>query len=383
MIIPRQKTTYLIKQKKRLTVKKTLFALAAAGAACAVSGATFAQSSSSSVTLYGIADAGVSYQSHVQSAPGQGGSLFGVTSGGLSGSRWGIRGVEDLGGNLKGIFVLESGFNIDTGTSAQGNRLFGRQSYVGLQADFGAVTLGRQQNALYDLFGAYDPMAVGSSYSLNSVDTLGFNGRADNAIKYTGKFGGLTATGFYSNGRDSTIPNGTEVPGHFKVGTNFGGGLAYASGPFSAGVAYDQYQGSSIAAADGTAKRIAVGASYAFGDAKVFAGYRWLRDELNAATTAIVPARHDNLYWLGALYRFTPAFSLTGGTYYTDARTDDKDSLMFVLNADYAFSQRTDAYLLLGYVKNHGSATYGVTSTMNTLPGQNQTGAMVGVRHRF
>lgn len=159
-------------------MKKTLLALTAAAAACSASGAAFAQSSS--VTLYGIADAGVSYQSHVQSVPGQGGSLFGVTSGGLSGSRWGIRGVEDLGGGLKGIFVLESGFNIDTGTSAQGNRLFGRQSYVGLQGDFGAVTLGRQQNALFQLFGEYDPMAVGNSYSLNAVDTNGFNeiGRA-------------------------------------------------------------------------------------------------------------------------------------------------------------------------------------------------------------
>ncbi len=330
------------------------------------------------MTLYGIADAGVSFQSHVQ-GPNGGGSVTGVTSGGLSGSRWGIRGAEDLGNNLKGIFVLESGFDLDTGKSGQGNRLFGRQAYVGLQGDFGAVTLGRQQNSLYDLFGAYDPMGAGTSYSLNSVDTQGFNGRADNAAKYTGKFGGLTATGFYSFGRDSTIANGGEVPGHFKVGTNFGGGLAYATGPVSVGVAYDQYQGSTIATSGAAAKRAAIGASYAFGDAKLFAGYRWMRDEITSATVV----RQDNLYWVGALYKFTPAFSLTGAAYYTDARKDANDSLMFVLNADYALSKRTDAYLLLGYVKNKGQATYGVTNAMNTLPGQNQTGAMVGVRHRF
>lgn len=133
-----------------------------------------------------------------------------------------------------------------------------------------------------------------------------------------------------------------------------------------------------MATSGASARRAAVGASYSLGQAKLFAGYRWLRDEVTTAT-----ARHDNLYWGGATYKFTQAFSLTGAAYYTDARTDSKDSLMFVLDADYALSKRTDAYLLLGYVKNHGNAAYGLTSTQNTLPGQNQTGAMLGVRHRF
>lgn len=334
----------------------------------------FAQTS---VTLYGVADAGISFQNHVSGGSSGSGSQVGVTSGGLSSSRWGLRGVEDLGNNLKGIFVLESGFDLATGKSAQSGRLFGRQAYAGLQGDFGAVTLGRQQNALYDLFAAYDPMALGPVYSLNAVDNQ-FNGRADNAIKYTGKIGGLTATGFYSFGRDVTSGLGGEVPGHFRVGTNFGGGLAYANGPFSVGAAYDQYQGSTLATAGLAARRAAVGASYAIGAAKAFAGYRWMRDEVTTGT-----ARHDNLYWLGALYKLTPAFSLTGAAYYTDARTDNKDSWMFVVNADYALSRRTDAYVLLGYVANKGNATFGVTGTANTLPGQNQTGAMVGMRHRF
>ncbi|AKZ28655.1 porin [Ralstonia pseudosolanacearum] len=354
-------------------MKKTLFA--AAATACTLSSAAFAQSST--VTLYGVADAGVSYQSHVNGGTNRQGSIAALSSGGLSGSRWGIRGVEDLGGNLKGIFVLESGFDIDTGRSAQGNRLFGRQAYVGLQGDFGAITMGRQQNALFDLFGAYDPMSVAGVYSLNAVDNQ-FNGRADNALKYTGKFGGLTATGFYSFGRDANVGLGGEVPGSFKVGTNFGGGLAYANGALSVGAAYDQYQGSTLAASGLSAKRAAIGASYTLGEAKVFTGYRWLRDEVSTST-----ARHDNLYWLGAQYKLTPAFTLNGAAYYTNARTDSNSSWMFVLNGNYALSKRTDAYVLVGYVTNKGNATFGVTGTANTLPGQNQTGAMIGMRHRF
>lgn len=354
-------------------MKKTVFAVAAMTSV--LSGMAFAQSSS--VTLYGVADAGVSYQSHVNGGASGNGSVTALNSGGLSGSRWGIRGLEDFGNNLKGIFVLESGFDIDTGRSAQGGRLFGRQAYVGLQSAFGAVTLGRQQNSLFDLFGMYDPMAVGPIYSLNSVDNQ-FNGRADNAIKYTGKFAELTATGFYSFGRDANVGLGGEVPGNFKVGTNFGGGLTYANGPISVGIAYDQYQGSTIATSGLAAKRAAIGASYAVGDAKIFTGYRWMRDEITTGK-----ARRDNLYWLGGLYKFTPAFTLTGAAYYTNARMDANSSWMFVLSGDYALSKRTDAYLLIGYVTNKGNATFGVTGTANTMPGQNQTGAMVGVRHRF
>ncbi|WP_454733422.1 MULTISPECIES: porin [Cupriavidus] len=359
-------------------MKKALLVMTAAAAAAA-SGATFAQTTSG-VTLYGIVDAGVEVINHTPATGSAGGTVTRLNSGNLSGSRWGVRGVEDLGGGLKGIFVLESGFDIDTGLSGQGNRLFGRQSYVGLQGDFGAVTFGRQQNALYDLFGAYDPMGVGPRYSLNNVDAQ-FNGRADNAIKYTGKFGGLTATGFYSFGRDATVSNGSEVPGANKVGRNYGAGLSYAVGGLSIGGAYDQYQGASVALQDRSAKRAALGAAFAFGDAKVFAGYRWLRDDGTASTTAAV--QRSNVYWTGASYKFTPAFQLTGAAYYTDTKNSGGDPWMFVLSGDYSLSKRTDAYLNIGYVKNKDGSSLGLNGAGTALVGANQTGATIGVRHRF
>ncbi|AOY94335.1 hypothetical protein BKK79_20405 [Cupriavidus sp. USMAA2-4] len=352
-------------------MKKALLALAAA----AVSGGAYAQAASN-VTLYGIVDAGIEVASHAPAANNGSETVYRMNSGNLSGSRWGLRGTEDLGNNLKGIFVLESGFDLDTGMSGQGNRLFGRQAYVGVQGDFGAVTLGRQQNALYDLFGAYDPMGVGPRYSLNSVDSL-FNGRADNAVKYTGKFGGLTATAFYSFGRD----NNGETPGAFKAAKNFGGGVSYGNGPFSAGVAYDQFQGASAALQDRAARRVAVGASYAFGDAKVFAGYRWLRDEGTASATAAVT--RNNVYWLGAQYRVMPALMLTGAAYYTDTKNSGADPWLFALVADYSLSKRTDAYAMLGYTKNKNGSALGLSGNGTVVAGQNQAGATIGLRHRF
>ena len=98
--------------------------------ACA--GAAYAQSS---VTLYGVVDTNIEYATNLPGAtPGSSGNRVSMQSGGLSGSRWGLRGVEDLGGGLSALFVLESGFASDTGQSQQGSRLFGRQAYVGLKS---------------------------------------------------------------------------------------------------------------------------------------------------------------------------------------------------------------------------------------------------------
>lgn len=359
-------------------MKKALFAMAAAGT-CAISGVASAQSNTS-VTLYGIVDAGIEFANHTGNATANG-TKVAVNSGNMSGSRWGLRGAEDLGGGLKAIFTLESGFDIDSGTSGQGSRLFGRQAFVGLQGTFGAVTLGRQQNALYDLFGAYDPMGVGPKYSLTSVDSA-FNNRADNAVKYTGKFGGLTATAFYSTGRDTQAGAAGEVPGNYRISRNIGAGLAYTAGAFSVGTAYDQYQGNAANVDDRAVKRLAFGGSYDLGVAKVFAGYRWMRDDgIASPTTAAV---RSNVYWLGGLYRVTPALSLTGAAYYTDTHDSGNDPWMFVLSADYSFSKRTDAYLNIGYVKNKGTSTLALSSANPVYPnGANQTGAVVGIRHRF
>src|ERR1700712_516811 len=121
-------------------MKKSLLALAALGT---FAGAAQAQSS---VTLYGIIDAGFVYNNN---QAGQ--KLYSLNSGNLQGSRWGLRGTEDLGGGLKAIFVLENGFDVNTGKLGQSGLEFGRSAYVGLSsAQFGTVTLGRQYDSVVD-----------------------------------------------------------------------------------------------------------------------------------------------------------------------------------------------------------------------------------------
>jgi len=111
-------------EKLVLSVKKVSIAVAVSAALAA--SAAHAQSS---VTLYGLVDAGITYTNNVG-----GSGRVALVSGNISGSRFGLRGSEDLGGGLKTIFVLENGFNVNNGTLGQGGRMFGRQAYVGLSS---------------------------------------------------------------------------------------------------------------------------------------------------------------------------------------------------------------------------------------------------------
>ena len=108
-------------------MKKTLFVTAM----LAAFGAT--AQAETSVTLYGLIDTGIGYQRI--KGDGYHESKVGMVNGVSSGSRWGLRGAEDLGDGLSAVFTLESGFNSANGTSGQSSRLFGRQATVGLKGD--------------------------------------------------------------------------------------------------------------------------------------------------------------------------------------------------------------------------------------------------------
>ena len=114
-------------------MKKTLVALAAMTAMCGAS--------ATSLTLYGVVDTGLAYNSidwdGYKGLEGQGGDSFGMQSGQRSGSRWGMKGVEDLGNGLQGGFVLENGFSSDTGAVSDKDHFFNRESRLYLEGNFG------------------------------------------------------------------------------------------------------------------------------------------------------------------------------------------------------------------------------------------------------
>ncbi|MGY2488653.1 porin [Cupriavidus sp. CP313] len=341
----------------------------------------------SSVTLYGVADIGLEYINH---ANANGNSLTRMTSGNVSGSRWGLRGVEDLGSGTKAIYALESGFDLDSGVSGQGGRLFGRQAFVGLDNPWGRITLGRQHNVLFDLLINYDPMVLAARYSSLAIDPS-FAGRYDNTAKYTGKFGPLTAIAIYSFARGTTITGaggtslGTEVTGDVKSDRAFSGGLEYASGPLGATVIYDQQQGTRGISGQNsgqTDRRIAAAANVKFGNSTVLGGYRWFNGDIGVAPG--IQQRRNDFFWLGYRYQATPALTLTGAGYYVNNRRNGQDPWMLVASAGYALSKRTDAFLTVGYAHNKDNSNLGLNGFGSTItPGENQTGVMANIRHKF
>ncbi|WP_429493976.1 porin [Paraburkholderia sp. RAU6.4a] len=157
----------------------------------------------------------------------------------ITNSRWGLRGSEDLGGGLKAIFDLESGINLQDGSASDSRRIFNRNAYVGVSSPYGTLTLGRQKTPLFDLLGdTYDPLTVGN-YTENSwlLGALGAGLYADNAIRYTGTFKGLTVAAMYSFGTNSESTGGGgfsgQVPGHLGAGNMYGLTLSYMAGPLS------------------------------------------------------------------------------------------------------------------------------------------------------
>lgn len=370
---------------------KPLFAFGAT-AAVGMSLAT-ASHAQSSVTLYGIVDVGVE---HINNTTAGGGQTREV-SGNLSGSRWGMKGVEDLGGGLSAIFVLENGFNINDGTLGQStkglganaattSRLWGRQAFVGLAGKGQQLTFGRQNSLLYDQAVPFDPMGASSRYSILSVD-YAMAARIDDSVKYVGTFGPVTATAMYSTRYDTGY--GAEVPGAEITGRFYSGSLTYGAGPLAASVSFEQRNSNTLATNTASERRVTAAATYAIGHVKAFAGYRFLR-----ASNAFLPvnpivaangaaAGYANLYWTGAQYRVTPALQLTAAAYYQDVHASSADPWMAVLNADYSLSKRTDVYATAAFARNRNGSALGVNGYGTVAAGYDQTGVTLGMRQKF
>ncbi|WP_244816943.1 porin [Caballeronia sp. Lep1P3] len=390
-------------------MKKNLLATAAFAAFAALASSAHAQSS---VTLYGIIDAGISYANNSATRTGSD-HIFKYDDGVAQGSRWGLRGSEDLGGGLKAIFTLENGFNSGTGALGQGGAEFGRQAYVGLaKNDVGSLTFGRQYSFSTDYLGsAYSiggqTVAGNYAYHINDVDQL-TSSRINNAVKFSSaSFYGVTFGAMYgfSNqagafaGTPNTTVGTTTVAGSSRA---YSFGLNYKAGPLGVGAAYTDihYPGASTPAfstsianiATGGAKDLrtfGVGANYTLGAATVFGLWTNTRFEPIAGASS-----KFNAYEIGGKYAVTPA--ITAGLGYTYMNLSDAFKghwHQIDASADYALSKRTDVYLLAIYQKASG-ANNGVenqaqigsaTSYFGTSGAgeNNQLAFRIGMRHKF
>ncbi|MEK6299019.1 MAG: porin, partial [Paraburkholderia tropica] len=203
-------------------------ALVLTAIALALSALSNSSHAQSSVTMYGIIDAGVTYVTNA------GGSHQVKFDDGISyANRWGIKGTEDLGGGMKAVFDLESGFHLGNGTLANGGSLFGRAAYVGLQSDWGTLTFGNQIDMTQEMVYLFNVTAWASGYAINQGDFDRMNGdHLPNSVKFmSNTYGGFQFGGMYSF---------SNTPGDFHTGSAWSVGAQYQHGAFAMGAAYTQ-----------------------------------------------------------------------------------------------------------------------------------------------
>lgn len=358
----------------------------AAALLAATTGLAYGQSS---VTLYGIIDTGVSYYNN---ATNHGGASVGMPF--LTGevpSRWGLKGVEDLGGGFKTFFVLENGFQPNSGALNYGGRLFGRQANVGVSSNYGSLTFGRQMNmTMYALSNA--DIIGPSIHSLSNLDPYLPNARSDNAVGYMGKFHGVTVGGTYSFGRDAAGPAGPsatncggQVPGNFLACKQYTALLAYDSTSFGVAASYDLMRGGAGASAPlnnsaYTDAHNIVDGYVIVGPVKFGAG--WIRHNQSATTHL-----QTDIFFGGATYYMTPALSFDGQAVRYLQRVsgglNDANSTLLVARANYLLSKRTTVYSSFGYMFNSAKAANSVAAGGAVGAGMNQAGVMVGLQQRF
>ena len=385
-------------------MKKTLLA------AALLAGFAGAASAQSSVTLYGVVDGGLKY-TNVSLSNGDGASNFGLAYGQQSGNRFGLKGVEDIGGGNKITFVLENGFEFGNGTLQQGGRLFGRAAWLGIENNsWGYVRIGRQLNfATEYINNATDPFGAGfGQLNMGAAFGVANTDRISNTIKYqTPNMSGFQAGVGYAFANGATgVYTADAGGGTSGTGYNFATsnntrqltlGAKYANGPFYAAATYDKIYAPESKGESASISSWNIAGTYDFKVVKLAAGYGQTRDGVilgqggggtgaslgNNSIAAngeniFAPSVGTNSYMVGATIPVNPVSRvllswtlLTPNTNMKDAYNAQNQSA-YNLAYSYNFTKRTNMYAYVGYMNNVGT----VDTAKSTAIG-------LGLRHQF
>ena len=377
--------------------KKSLLAVAvlgtAAGFACAAD-----------VTLYGVVDTGLLYQSNKVTFEGQelaDDKTFGLESGVSAASRFGLKGTEDLGNGLKVGFKLENGFNADDGSLGNDGRLFGREASLTVSGDFGALSMGRM-GGIGSAAGTYNVVfstADAFDGGDNAILGLAQSDRFDNMITYqTPKFAGVQGTFQYSFKQDNKDTEQKDRrEGSAAVDRYASAALTGEFGALNTVLGYEFFNWSSNDDAgrweqdDGHI--VYLGGNYDCGFAKTFVMAQYFKDTglgnllQNEDVIKKLDAEQNFKGYGLHLGTVVPVAGgdFTVGTYYVDAEYDFKDNFTpkadvkyFGLAAKYEYplSKRTSVYTGAGYSQTKAE--------LDVLDGKEKnTQAYVGLTHKF
>ena len=367
-------------------------ALSAALSATLLAGPAMAQSS---VTIYGTVDA---FGQVLDGAARQGR----LQSGGLSGSRLGFRGSEDMGGGLRAFFVLESGLNLDDGSIGQGGTFYGRQALVGLATPYGQISLGRQYSSLYtatsdfSIFsnsaagpstaliggfgGGYEPVRGASNTATPpAAGATGNSGpaRVNNSLRYESPaWRGFSASVLYGAG---------EVASAAQDARLFDLGLRYTVADFDVLLSYVDDKAIGTTAAQLTnASTVTLAATYSWRPVRFAAGYLEFNDKRGAN-------QDGHGYWIGADYRIGQHLLKAQYVENKPKFGTDNKSMAFGVGWTYALSKRTALYTSLTRFENDAQAGSGglgrfnsaIPAGVTSVGDNNLTELALGMRHSF
>jgi predicted porin len=362
-------------------MKKSVLALAVLGTFAGVA------SAQSSVTLFGVVDLNVRYVNNND-------TTYSLSQDGMSSSRLGFRGVEDLGGGLKASFWLEGALGPDTGRGAssfgngttaalpENSFLFQRRSTLSLSNQWGELRMGRDYTPQFWNWTVFDPFGtngVGSALNvaLEANNIQGSGGsygtlvRANNTVGYilpAGQFG----PGLYGQ---VMMAAGENAPGN-KM---WGGRIGYQAGPFNIAAAYSDTDVSDTVS--GTNWN--VGGSWDFKFLKLSAFYSQVELSGNLAGVNIGDRGQDNWYFGASMplgqANLKASFGQADGTGVSDGR----GAKQWAIGADYNLSKRTAIYATYSSINNNNTSAFRVAATSPLSAGENSNGAEVGVRHSF
>jgi general bacterial porin, GBP family len=383
-------------------MKKTLLA------AALIAGYAGAASAQNSVTLYGVVDIGLNYTALKGGSAPPAANLtsntanqFGLASGVQSGSRWGLKGVEDLGNGLKANFVYESGVDA---TNGSGNNGFTRQATLGLvSSSWGAIDLGRRTAPSTQQFAGIDPFAAGfGQASLTNAIGTNFYRLSNMAMYTTPNISGFSGAVGYSfdTGLSGTPAASTSSQfGQANKSRAVSLGLRYANGPLLLAATYDNIQANSRSTGayvnPGAYKTWALGGTFDLKIVKLHAAFAQANDGLlnnftgitsittggdtnaNSAINFIPGARTTSwMAGLSAPVGTGNAFlsiqqKIKGGTL-SDVAIPTANEFGAQIGYTYPFSKRTNMYASYSYL-NNAAMVQGASSNAINL----------GIRHLF
>lgn len=382
-------------------MQKKLIAVAVLGAC--VAGSAFA----ANVDVYGRIDTGLSYVHYDETGLSDAKDTLSLDSGMSSGNRWGLKGSEDLGNGYQVGFVLESGFDADTGALGAGG-IFGREATLRVSGPFGSIYAGRMGRIGSDAgsvgfyAGSVSPFGSGwGKMAGHFAVTANYDSRYNNALAYVSpKVGPVTVYAQYTMGNTTENESGDDRLFSLGAQADFGalqvlGLVEYLNKKSVAGTTvYDdsQYDDSYT---------INLGGSYDFSVAKVFLAGQYFKAAPNyAGMKANYAKLVEGNEWRYSFDGFgvnvgatapigAGQFLVSAGygkgdvNYNTQDAKISADAYIIQVGYTYPFSKRTNLYAGAGYMQT--SMEDGFTNTDNTYSDKDfkTTQVMFGLLHKF